>query len=75
MGKQDRGKVCTGDQHPSREEIAGWRVAGTLRGDGGAGKLSEVFCAVYCNKYLYILQFASYESSFLSSVYIFFLSY
>jgi hypothetical protein len=34
------------------------------RGDGEARKLSEVFCAVYCNKYRYILQFASYESSF-----------
>lgn len=36
-----------------------------------AGKLSEVFCAVCCNKYLYNLQFASYSSSLPSSVYIF----
>jgi hypothetical protein len=42
------------------KEMAWWRVAGTLtpcsEGVERGGKHGEVFCAVYCNKYLFILQ-------------------
>jgi len=73
-GSKTERKVYIKDQHPSREEIAWWRVAGPLTpcsGMGGGGKQSEVFCAVCCNKYRYILQFASYGFSLLSCFYVF----
>jgi len=49
--------------YPSREEEG--------NGETKAEELSEVFCAVCCNKYLYILQFASYTSSLPASSYVF----
>jgi hypothetical protein len=68
-------KVYIEDQHPSTEEIVWCSMTATLTPSRGVekrtGELSEVFCAVCCNKYLYILQFDSNCSSLFSSFYVF----